>query len=384
MKRIFLFAIATTILFSCSEKKNVEISGKIDKGNGKTIYLIESTTKGDIIVDSTILNQKSTFLFKQNIEQQKFYKLNSETESILLLAKPNDKIVVNTNISDLTTNASISGSSESEKYLSLVKELKNTEKTISELKEKHNQLLLSENYSTDIKNDIEKEYLKAKILYRNKAAKYIQDNPTSLTSILVVYQKFSDGKYILNKEIDLPFIKIACDSLTKHFPKNSRVELLVKDYNNMTKTAESIAFNEFIQASESSLPELLLPNTEGKEISLRGLKGKVVILNFWSYTNKESVANNLVLKSLYKEYNSRGLEIYSVSLDRNREEWKKAVNFDQLPWINVIDTNYPETIQTRTYNVTQVPTFYLINRDNEIIGRDLSLKRLKIRIEHQL
>ena len=76
------------------------------------------------------------------------------------------------------------------------------------------------------------------------------------------------------------------------------------------------------------------------------------------------IQQNLELKKVYEKFRKRGFEIYQVSFDNSRENWKRAVRFDELPWISVIDTGYPNSIVAGNYNVTQFPANYLIGKDN--------------------
>ena len=79
---------------------------------------------------------------------------------------------------------------------------------------------------------------------------------------------------------------------------------------------------------------LILKNIDGKRIALSSLKGKYVLLTFWSFRSKECIAENLQLKEFYKLYNNKGFEIYQINLDENEADWKAAVKFDELPWIS--------------------------------------------------
>ena len=70
------------------------------------------------------------------------------------------------------------------------------------------------------------------------------------------------------------------------------------------------------------------------------------------------------MRSLYEKYHSRGLEIYQISLDDDVHFWKFSC--DNLPWICVHET---DGSASRIYNVNALPTFFLVNRDNEIVTR---------------
>ncbi len=77
-----------------------------------------------------------------------------------------------------------------------------------------------------------------------------------------------------------------------------------------------------------------LKDIDGKRISLSSLKGKYVLLTFWSFRSKECIVENLQFKEYYKKYKNKGFEIYQINLDESEQDWKKAVKFDELPWIS--------------------------------------------------
>ena len=91
-----------------------------------------------------------------------------------------------------------------------------------------------------------------------------------------------------------------------------------------------------------------LKTTDGKRIALSSLKGKYVLLTFWSFQSKDCIAENLQLKEFYKLYNKKGFEIYQINLDENESAWKAAVKFDELPWISTRedDPKYPKNAMT--------------------------------------
>jgi len=130
-------------------------------------------------------------------------------------------------------------------------------------------------------------------------------------------------------------------------------------------------------ASVNSFPDIAEKDINGKEVKLSSLKGKVVILSFWASWDKKSREANKSLKSVYKKYHNRGLEIYQVSLDRSKVLWENAVKTDDLPWINVSDLRYTESLAAKQYNVRRIPSDFIIDRNGDIIGKDLYGERLE-------
>jgi thiol-disulfide isomerase/thioredoxin len=119
----------------------------------------------------------------------------------------------------------------------------------------------------------------------------------------------------------------------------------------------------------------------GKKVALSSLRGKYVLLTFWSIRSKECVAENIQLKEYYKLYNKKGFEIYQINLDGDEESWKAAVKFDELPWISTREDDPLNPKNARLFNVRNVPTNYLFDKQGEIIGSDLHGKPLKLKLE---
>ena len=112
--------------------------------------------------------------------------------------------------------------------------------------------------------------------------------------------------------------------------------------------------------------------------TLSALKGKVVILDFIVYQTTVSVSHNLVLRELYDKYKDKGLEIYQVSLDADEHYWRQAS--DNLPWICVRDEAGIYSPLVETYNITEIPSVYVINKANELVERNDDMKGMEAAI----
>ena len=124
-------------------------------------------------------------------------------------------------------------------------------------------------------------------------------------------------------------------------------------------------------------PEIEMSDPDGKTRKLSDLRGKVVMIDFWaSWCSPCRMENPNVVK-LYKKYHDKGFEIYSVSLDRNRDQWLRAIDQDGLEWPNhVSDLNGWTSSGGATYGITSVPSTVLIDRQGRIIARNLRGEQL--------
>ena len=127
--------------------------------------------------------------------------------------------------------------------------------------------------------------------------------------------------------------------------------------------------------------DFTLKNLAGEDFTLSSLKGKYVILDFWASWCGPCRASIPGVKELYAKYKDKGLEVVGVSCDRKPEDWKKASEEEQFPWINLIDTQDANRVATK-YAVHYIPTMYLIDKEGKMIGKmkhhelDAKLKEL--------
>jgi peroxiredoxin len=142
---------------------------------------------------------------------------------------------------------------------------------------------------------------------------------------------------------------------------------------------------EKIGAIASTLPQAKLDpdlkDIQGKRIALSSLKGKYVLLTFWSFRSKECIGENLLFKEYYKMYKNKGFEIYQINLDDSEQDWQKAVKFDELPWISTREDDTRNPVNAKLFNVTQLPANFLFDKQGKIIGSNLHDRNLKLKLE---
>jgi len=118
-------------------------------------------------------------------------------------------------------------------------------------------------------------------------------------------------------------------------------------------------------------PEIQLPNTEGKLISLSSLRGKYVLVDFWAAWCGPCRGENPFNVKLYKKYKDQGFEIFGVSLDRDKNAWKAAIKYDRLPWIHVSDLKWWKSEIVPLYQIQGIPNTVLLDKEGKIIAKNL-------------
>ena len=130
---------------------------------------------------------------------------------------------------------------------------------------------------------------------------------------------------------------------------------------------------------KDKVPNIILPDTSGKEISLYESEGALILIDFWaSWCVPCRHENRTTVKPLFDKYKEKGFNIFSVSFDEKRSNWLKAIQNDQMDWINVSDLKGQQSPVYKRYKIGSLPTTYLVDGTTfEVIAKNTRGEALK-------
>ncbi|MGD0756703.1 MAG: TlpA disulfide reductase family protein, partial [Bacteroidales bacterium] len=377
-----LFLLSLILIFSgCNYRKKFSVNGIIKDSKEKYIYLSKLDVNTPVLIDSAKISRKGSFRFKVKATSADFYQLGlTSTNFITLLAEPGEKIDLLFNGKNLFENFSVKGSEGSEKLRILDFTLTDTKRKLDSLSILYTKA--SQETGFDVKGPIlETEYNELIKAQRKKNIEFILNNINSLASIKALYQRINPDTYVLYDQHDLQYLKIVTDSLTRHYPNSKQVQALARDFE---KELNHMYVTQIEQISKNMPKTVLDPdlkNIAGKRVALSSLKGKYVLLTFWSVQSKDCIQENLQLKEFYKLYHKKGFEIYQINLDENEADWKAAVRFDELPWICTREDDPRDPKNAVLFNVKTVPTNYLFDKEGIIIASNIHGRALQLKLD---
>jgi len=380
MKRSLLLLLPLLLLVGCRNKNTFTVKGVIRDPQKKVVALNRVDVNRLELVDSSKIRSNGSFKFRVKSDGPDFYQLGySDSDFMTLLAEPGEKIKLTFNGKNTSGDYTVTGSEGTENVMVLDMRLASGKRKLDSLRVVYEDISGKQGFDEQ-KNLIETEFNEVLTDLRKKNIEFIITNTKSMASLKAVYQRIDENTYVLFEPRDLQYLKIIADTLGKYYPNSRNVRALTEDLKNELNQM----YSSKIRNLASTAPEITLnPNLKdinGKRIALSSLKGKVVLLTFWSVESKECIAENLQLKDIYKTYNKKGFEIYQINVDRDEEIWKKEVRFDELPWISTREDD-PEVLENaRLFNVKTLPANYLFDRDGTIIGSNLHGKSLLIKL----
>jgi len=131
-------------------------------------------------------------------------------------------------------------------------------------------------------------------------------------------------------------------------------------------------------------PEITLKDLNGKDLSLSSLKGKVVLIDFWASWCGPCRKSMKHLSAIYPALKTKGFEIYGISIDENKDDWKKAVAADRISWLQVNEDGGWNAPVANLWKIDQIPTSYLLDKQGKIVARDLEGRQLEAKINQLL
>lgn len=384
VKKILLSVLAIVTLFSCSRKDQMKISGDIQNASKQKVYLEQLNVDQSVVVDSTETNRKGQFSFKREVTTPTFYNVRiGKNAFVTLLGEPGMHIQLKGNLEDLNNNYWVDGSEGSLWLKMLNYQLNRTRQTMDSLRNAYNALPEGKAYDS-IRVHLETEWDTITGRQIKFSKDFILKHAVSPASYYALYQKFDNDNFILTPETNLHSYKIVASALKAMFPESQYTKAILKHLDLIKKNDNILRLQQLIANSETTLPEIKLPNSEGDTIALSSLKGKFVVLDFSVLGGADGRAYAAEMKKVYDKFRNRGVRIYQVCLDQNRLAWQRLVKQYGITWDCVWDADALQSRIARRWNIRTVPANFIINPKYEIVGKDLTGRRLEDRLNDLL
>lgn len=380
-----LSALAVSLMMlgavSCSNKK-FEVSGNITDAKDSLLYFENMSLNGAVVVDSTKLDADGNFSFAVDAPSApEFYRLRIAGQIINVAADSTEHVTIKAAYPTMASQYEVSGSDECSKIKELAIGQMALQASINNIVR-----------NTNLNDDVMRDSIRVILAQYKEGVKnnYIFKEPMKAYAYFALFQTIALGyenALVFNprsNEDDVKVFAAVATSWDTYYPKAERGlnlhNIAIEGLKNIRiMKAEQQQTVDPSKVEYTGVIDIALPDNKGNIRKLSSLKGKVVMLDFHLFATKESTARIMQLRELYNKYHAQGFEIYQVSIDPDEHFWKTSVA--ALPWICVHSDDGLNAAELGMYNVKDIPTYFLIDKNNVLQKRDVQIKDIDAEIK---
>ncbi len=377
----FVTGAVLTMLAACGGNE-FKVEGEVTNAKDSVLYFENVGLEGISVLDSVRLGEDGKFAFSEAApEAPEFYRLRISDQIINVAIDSTEVITVKARYPQMATKYDISGSDNNLKIKELALKQIDLQTRAIALERSGSLPMIAlrdslqrmvNTYKEDVKRD------------------YIFKEPFKSYAYFALFQTL--GPWLIfdpkNSSDDSKVFAAVATSWDTFYPGALRGENLHNIAIEGLKNARIIEAKRQAQSVdqtrivESGVIEVELPDNHGQVRRLTDMAGKVVLLDFHLFAMEDSPKRILMLREYYNKYHAQGLEIFQVSLDSDEHFWKQMTA--ALPWICVRDADGLASRLAVSYNVPELPEFFLIDRNNNLIKRSTQIKDLDVEIKKLL
>ncbi len=358
MRKLLLSIVAASMtLAACNAHSGYKVTGTVEgMPDGKAIIATVNGSSLDTLAKADVKN--GSFEFTGNVsEPTGAYIMVIGQRGAIPFMLENANITVNAGQAGLT----VTGSEGQKIYDQFMAINTTTQQEAMKLQQEYQ----AANGDQAKMQAVQEAYAKLMTDAQAKETELIKANPDSYVSTFVIVSSMGQMEY----------------------------EQLKERYNLLGEKAKASAQGKAIAAQIAKLestaigqiaPNFTITTPEGESISLYDIKGKVKLIDFWASWCGPCRGENPHVVEIYKEYHPKGLEIFGVSLDNNKEAWVKAIADDGLVWKHGSDLKGWQSAPAQLYSVSGIPHTVLLDENNKIIAKNLRGDELKQKIAELL
>lgn len=380
-----LSALAVSLMMlgavSCSNKK-FEVSGNITDAKDSLLYFENMSLNGAVVVDSTKLDADGNFSFAVDAPSApEFYRLRIAGQIINVAADSTEHVTIKAAYPTMASQYEVSGSDECAKIKELAIGQMALQASINNIVR-----------NTNLNDDVMRDSIRVILAQYKEGVKnnYIFKEPMKAYAYFALFQTIALGyENVLvfnprSNEDDVKVFAAVATSWDTYYPKAERGlnlhNIAIEGLKNIRiMKAEQQQTVDPSKVEYTGVIDIALPDNKGNIRKLSSLKGKVVMLDFHLFETKESTTRIMQLRELYNKYHAQGFEIYQVSIDPDEHFWKTSVA--ALPWVCVHSDDGLNAAELGMYNVRDIPTYFLIDKNNVLQKRDVQIKDIDAEIK---
>lgn len=224
-----LLPLLAVLLLAACQKNTFTVSGTLDGGVGKTIWIEDLTPQGPLFVDSIRLDSHGKFKYTYSMPYRSLYNLHTTADNYaVLLPDYGERLHISGQWDNLSMTYQVSGSAESNLLWQLQQYTNDGAVLLNELidtTEHYAQLLFDGKIGQD---DVLRKKDETDSLYRlafeeqqDYVCRFIEENQGSLATLIALYKPFNNRLLIDTRDpTSIEWYDLVLEGLQERYPDN--------------------------------------------------------------------------------------------------------------------------------------------------------------------
>lgn len=150
----------------------------------------------------------------------------------------------------------------------------------------------------------------------------------------------------------------------------------------MTRTLDFVKIYEEEYQVGDVLPELVLPDRYGNNFSTYSLKGKYVLMDFWSTWCDQCRLFSEAKKKTMLALDSTRFGIISIAVDAEKFDWKNIIDHEKYSWPQLIDEQMWSGKAVKTLKFDSIPFNFLLDPRGRVLAKAIPADSLLQVVRH--
>ncbi|MBK7444165.1 MAG: AhpC/TSA family protein [Bacteroidetes bacterium] len=371
MRKQFLIILSMLFVVITACNKSVgdafTINGSIVGAENKQVVL-ETMSFPEIgqpkytAIDTVTADEKGNFTMENYLPERMTCRISvvGNAQNYYIVSLHNEEMGLTANLNE-PGDPQITGSPATTSLFGLMTTLRNFDNAAMAMNDSIMQLKSSGNDSafTAIVDQLQSDYLS---IFKNfvDTSKFTSNSAIAIESIFNSEFDYVKDKYNVWKN--------SADSSS----------IYIKEMGVKIAAQEAVRAQSFVG---KPIIDIIQPDKNGKDKKLSDLKGQIVLIDFWASWCGPCRKENPNVVKVYNAYHAKGFNIFSVSLDTDKDKWLAAVKDDGLVWDNhVCALESAENKAAMDYRITGIPMSFLVDRNGIIVAENLRGQALEKKV----
>lgn len=373
MNKFFITIITLITLASCGVKDGEYIIEGTVKGLADDTKLFinisdESTKSNKTIDTAQVKDGKFKFEGKLPAEAISMATITADAQQInQMFILENGKITVSID-KDSTHLSKIGGTSNNDYFQTVNVKMNDFQKKSMKFQQDNMEKIMQAQQGNQGMMD---ELMKAYEPIKNEIDKFnvdfVEKNPKAFVGLMIL------NNMVMNPDTDIIKAQSLFDKMDKSLKDLKIGKDLAKKFEEMGKVAVGKKAPDFTSKTKDEVAYKLSENL-----------GKVTLVDFWASWCGPCRQENPNVVGIYNDFKDKGLKIIGVSLDQDKAKWLEAIQADKLTWDHVAQLDPQNDAAAKLYNVSSIPSTFLLDEKGNIIAKNLRGNDLRNKIAELL